>query len=221
MPVRLFSLVILLLLLQTGSLSADDQNPEYDRPTYRLENRANKRLSNLDAFFYPWKHVGKITIDSIKVQRHNEQLTVYFNPFITHIPIRYPFALALETEIRNQLGRRFRKYEINLIARGKHLTSFIPNYFRNDHQPQDLLRVRDRQKTEFALVKRISPLEFTSGLSGNHIAIWNSHGKYYNAAKDRWQWQRARLFSTVEDIFLLNMYFVTLPQCSKMQVPMF
>lgn len=38
-------------------------------------------------------------------------------------------------------------------------------------------------------------------LSGRNIALWQSHGRYYDAAEDRWKWQRCRLFGTVEDIY--------------------
>lgn len=38
------------------------------------------------------------------------------------------------------------------------------------------------------------------GLSGRHIAMWNSHGYYYNQEKGKWIWQRARLLGTVEDM---------------------
>ncbi len=40
----------------------------------------------------------------------------------------------------------------------------------------------------------------TRGLSGRHIAMWSSHGYYYNQAKGEWLWQRARLLGTVEDM---------------------
>ena len=43
-------------------------------------------------------------------------------------------------------------------------------------------------------------------LSGRTFAIWNSHGKYYEQSLSRWEWQRARLFTTVED--LLSTSFV-------------
>jgi len=38
-------------------------------------------------------------------------------------------------------------------------------------------------------------------LSGRNIALWQSHGRYYDAADDRWKWQRCRLFGTVEDLY--------------------
>ncbi len=45
-------------------------------------------------------------------------------------------------------------------------------------------------------------LEYPSaGLSGNNIALWNSHGRYYNIEKKQWMWQRCHLHQTVEDLY--------------------
>lgn len=40
----------------------------------------------------------------------------------------------------------------------------------------------------------------TRGLAGQHVALWPSHGLYYNQERDRWIWQRARLFTSLEDV---------------------
>ena len=42
---------------------------------------------------------------------------------------------------------------------------------------------------------------YSRGLSGRHIALWQSHGRYYEAKTGRWEWQRAPLFTTVEDMY--------------------
>ncbi len=39
------------------------------------------------------------------------------------------------------------------------------------------------------------------GLEGRHMALWASHGRYYDQEKDSWRWQRPRLFGTAEDLF--------------------
>lgn len=38
-------------------------------------------------------------------------------------------------------------------------------------------------------------------MEGKHIALWQSHGKYYINNQDKWGWQRPRLFCTSEDLF--------------------
>ncbi len=40
-----------------------------------------------------------------------------------------------------------------------------------------------------------------NGLDGKHIAIWQSHGWYFEPKLNRWEWQRARIFETVEDLY--------------------
>lgn len=45
------------------------------------------------------------------------------------------------------------------------------------------------------------PNKVTAGLAGRHIALWQSHGRYYDKAKAQWKWQRPFFFSTTEDLF--------------------
>ncbi len=44
------------------------------------------------------------------------------------------------------------------------------------------------------------PYSITSGLQGRHLAVWASHGRYYDFRTERWRWQRPVLFGTCEDI---------------------
>lgn len=43
--------------------------------------------------------------------------------------------------------------------------------------------------------------EGKKGLDGHHIALWPSHGMYYNHAQQIWRWQRATMWTIVEDLF--------------------
>ena len=43
--------------------------------------------------------------------------------------------------------------------------------------------------------------ETSRGLSGKHIALWGSHGRFYHQKQQTWIWQRARLWTTVEDLY--------------------
>ena len=45
------------------------------------------------------------------------------------------------------------------------------------------------------------PYDIEHGLEGRHIALWASHGRYYDNAEDKWRWQRPALFGTTEDLF--------------------
>ena len=41
----------------------------------------------------------------------------------------------------------------------------------------------------------------TKGLQNRHIAVWASHGRFYDARKQAWRWQRPSMFGTTEDLF--------------------
>ena len=51
------------------------------------------------------------------------------------------------------------------------------------------------------MVRRLGERSFRQGLDGRTIALWQSHGMYYNADQDLWTWQRARVHRTSEDLF--------------------
>ena len=49
--------------------------------------------------------------------------------------------------------------------------------------------------------KGIAPAGKHKDLADRNIALWPSHGLYYNAARGEWIWQRATLWTTVEDLY--------------------
>ena len=51
------------------------------------------------------------------------------------------------------------------------------------------------------LVREEGSQKFSRGLSDRYIALWHSHGRYFEEKTGRWEWQRAPVFTTVEDMF--------------------
>lgn len=50
-------------------------------------------------------------------------------------------------------------------------------------------------------VTEIGGVSAPKGLDGRNIALWQSHGWYFEPKLNRWEWQRARIFQTVEDLY--------------------
>ena len=46
-----------------------------------------------------------------------------------------------------------------------------------------------------------SPNKISRGLQNRHIALWASHGRYYDKSQGIWKWQRPKLFGTTEDLY--------------------
>ena len=67
-------------------------------------------------------------------------------------------------------------------------------------QPNSILADLDYQG--LPLTTNVSkPYRITAGLAGRHLSVWASHGLYYEAKRNSWQWQRPPLFCTNEDLF--------------------
>lgn len=65
-----------------------------------------------------------------------------------------------------------------------------------------LTAVADRHDEVEPWVKNIStPYKPTKGLYGRHVALWASHGCYYDLNEGAWRWQRPFLFGTTEDLY--------------------
>ena len=173
---------------------------ETDRISQKLEKRAMRQSRFVPGLFDAWKHVGEVMIDSIQVDKPQQLLIFFLSSTVTHIPVRNPWIENLKSDIKNGLGRSFRNYRIQLQARGRLLEEYVPNYYRDSASLYDQNRLTTVD-TGPALVTDMDRRNYAGGLTGNHIALWPSHGFFFDQQLDRWQWQRARLWQTVEDIF--------------------
>ena len=61
--------------------------------------------------------------------------------------------------------------------------------------------VRDPFAKVTPLVQEIGAPIYGKGLSGRHISLWQSHGRYYSPESDCWEWQRSLNHRTCEDMY--------------------
>jgi len=136
----------------------------------------------------PAKASKKTTFINYRFPRHQPAIYVDSNGSL-------PF-LGLENE--------FEDYKTNIWVTGRKLQEYIPNFFRSSVADYDSSRMPIHQQSIQPIVQNISkPWRPASGLFSRHIALWPSHGWYYDYGKQRWDWQRARVYQTVEDLLPL------------------
>ncbi|MBN1144389.1 MAG: xanthan lyase, partial [Bacteroidales bacterium] len=194
----IFNWGIVLLACFGLHLAASGQQP--DRKSVRLEHKAIRKAAFIPELFNDWRYLGKVSVDSIQVDRFSNRIDCYLSPSVTHIPVRPEWVKDINNKIIDGLGRTFRDYQVQCRARGRRLEEYVPNAFRENTSLYD----RSRMPLLTAgkpLVVNLEKPQFSSGLSGKHIALWPSHGMFFDQELDRWQWQRARLWQTMEDIF--------------------
>ncbi|NOZ63063.1 MAG: hypothetical protein GXO74_15540 [Calditrichaeota bacterium] len=145
-------------------------------------------------------------IDSIHVDTDSLKLDVFLSKNFSYQPFRNSSVEYIYGLFKKYLGRSFRKYKFTLFALEEPIERLVPNYFRKKEKFDESRLPREKERTILPIVQNENKRAWrpTKGLFNRNIALWHSHGFYYTRSKDRWEWQRSRLFCTVEDLFPMS-----------------
>ncbi|NND72248.1 MAG: xanthan lyase [Rhodothermales bacterium] len=137
-------------------------------------------------------------LETIAIDEQQGTLAIAFNEFFGYRPLR-PEGVDFIYETAARAIRKGSYLDVSITTGGFELSELVPNLYRGDSLPRDVARVPERPEIA-PIVRPASGESFSGGLSGRHVAMWPSHGWYYEHRLNRWEWQRARLFQTVEDL---------------------
>jgi len=178
-------------------------HPLYAQDDDKLNKAATERLISWKNPLTQWQHIAKPKLDSVLVRNNPETITLFFAPDLSYYPFREDSYKLFMQSVIKPLGKKFRKYRIDVLTNNYSLDQLIPNYYRKE-LPVDPSRFPDISKKNKIPVRKTDGNDPSKGLFGNSIALWHSHGYYFEMALDRWEWQRAKLFGTVEDISIMG-----------------
>lgn len=136
-------------------------------------------------------------IESIVID--GKKCTVEVSEHLSNIPMNDSIVVDIYDSLRAQLPEDYKKYDITIVSRKHPIEAFIPNYLRKKNDI-DKSRFLPYKTGEVALSHLSNPWKPTQGLLNRNIALWNSHGLYYDKNNDKIRWQRPALFGTVEDM---------------------
>lgn len=163
-----------------------------------LKPKINSSLTNIyrETLLRP----GKVTVDSIALNNKKKSIEFHTNLSLSYLPMRENTVRLIYDSVRFHLPEAQKKYRITVFSDGQEIGTLVPNFYRQS--PKDKSRII-AHKVKTPLIANISAPEnnFSKGLTNNHIAMWQSHGWYYEQKLARWEWQRARIFQTVEDLY--------------------
>lgn len=108
-------------------------------------------------------------------------------------------------DLREYLPAQYKKYTIVLRIDGTPVEKLVPTAWSRKPDP-DRVWHNIRYKGNPWVKPMSKPYSARNGLYEHHIALWASHGRFYKHSKDRWMWQRPKIFCTSED--LLTQTFV-------------
>ena len=145
-------------------------------------------------------------IDSIDADTLKKSIRIELNENFSYQPFRKENINAIYSEVKSVFGDKFAEYSYIIKTLKRPIEELIPNYYRNDTSKYDNTRLPINMTSRPApVVQNISKGYVPSnGMFGKNIVLWASHGWYYNNKEGRWEWQRPRLFQSVEDVLPLS-----------------
>lgn len=180
-----YGLLAVSLLPVVGNAQELSQDIRQQIGTY-LDNVAKKEIA-----------VGRVKIDSVAVNGKNLQLFANMN--WADFPFREDNVAEIYQGVANILPAEFKGYKLEIRTNNRTIEELVPQSLRSKKDKK--AKVFNPKETK-PLVSNISaPYIPTNGLYNRHIAMWQSHGWYFEPKLDRWEWQRARIFQTVEDLY--------------------
>ena len=145
--------------------------------------------------------------NNIVVNSKAKKVVIYVNEAFAGQAFTPDVVEKVYDDIREILPKKLRKYKIEVVYKGRAIEERVPNIYRSRKQADDSRLWGGVQYDGASWVKDASrPFDISSGLEGRHLALWQSHGRYYYADGDFWKWQRPPLYCTTED--LLTQSFV-------------
>lgn len=199
---KLFQRIVLVFLLVSFfnvSVSAQKKQ-ELSTEKYQYIGESVQNYLRYTATVY-----GKITVNKMYIFP-KKNLEIHFSNALSEYPIRENDVTAIESIVKNSLPADYKDYNVAIYSAQTILEDLAsPFYSVNSKKAQDNAKafLKARKKANVKVwVENISKLSDPSmGLSDKHIALWQSHGMYYDQKLQRWEWQRARIFQTVEDLY--------------------
>ena len=189
------------LLLLGGAISLSAQRVQ---KTKTSETPQEKLQADIDYYLGGYQDtdvkIEKVAVDSIKIDDDNHKLDVYVNLRLAYIPMRLYNVQQLYRDFKGIIPNEYKDYKLTILSGERAIEQLIPNYYNIDKDPRRLFHKLEYKGNPWT--QNLShPSTPTKGLNNRHIALWQSHGIYYDVRRKEWRWQRPRLYGTTEDQF--------------------
>ncbi len=141
---------------------------------------------------------GKLTLKA--VMKRGKVLDFYFTESLSDHPLRKGDAAWFRKTLKELFPDKWNGYTIGSI-RSRQIPIERLETYSLGFGGMPCSPLSRTQHTHPVPVRELGGPDFGGGLSGNTIAVWNSHGLYFDNSEGQWQWQRPSLFTTVEDLY--------------------
>lgn len=145
-------------------------------------------------------------MDSLSVDDKARTLTVWAGEGFSSQNFTPSLVKTIYQDVSRLLPTPLKSYKLSIMGHQGEISTMIPNTYLS---PKDSTRLWG--KTDYTGKPWVSypkrPYAITKGLSGRHLCIWASHGRYWLSNGAHWGWQRPALYCTREDLFTQSLVY--------------
>lgn len=144
--------------------------------------------------------------DSVTVDEEARTVCVHANEAFCAQPMIPADVARILRDISVRLPQPYNAYRLTVVGKGgRDLSDYVPNELRGAEADRSRLWGNVDYKGQPWVKNASRPFSITKGLSGRHLMINASHGRYYRDGE--WRWQRPYIFCTTEDLFTQSFVF--------------
>ena len=138
---------------------------------------------------------GGLRVNSVKPDKNSKIAKIFLNENFTYLPVTKDLIKDLHDQTKKLLPDSLEDYQLSFMVVDKPLSYFITTI---DKLPEEY-----RKNPSF--VVEAQPLtKAKNGMSGDIVALWASHGRYFKPGAGAWYWQRPQLFQVTEDTHTMS-----------------
>ena len=167
-------------------------------------NALAQYVDSIYHYFSTYSHHGQklspSSVKSYKIFPEQKTIRIDIDGGFAEQVFDEPLVKSIYNTVSSYLPDSLSHYTVEVITQNRKIEYLVPNAFRE----KDIDKSRTwsiSYEGEPWVRNSSAPFTPSKGLDNIHIALWQSHGKYYKAEKADWLWQRPRLFCTTEDLF--------------------
>lgn len=135
------------------------------------------------------------------VMQRDSIIDFYFTESLGDYPWYKENSAWFKDTLQATIPAKYKSYKLgNIYSNGIHLDSLITPDLGFDGKPAKVSHTSKKPTGKY-IVRRAERLNYSKGLDGRHIAIWQSHGRYFDVNTEQWRWQRPCLFQICEDLY--------------------
>ncbi len=147
----------------------------------------------LTAYANSQARVGKVQVNRVRVRKNT--VSIYAGKALSCMPIRQEDVRNLH-RLGSQMVLGHARGNVQIFTDGHEISELVPQAYRAN--PNSFYK----QPNVTPLTRNTSRAwQAPNGLDNRHLALYGSHGLYYNQTRAWWMYQRAKLLTTVEDLY--------------------